>query len=314
VIWEKCVYSSSPLARALEIASTQHSLVTPGQCEDLGLSGDAVRRLIARGAWLREAPGVYRVVGAPRTWQGRAMAAVLAAGPEALVSHRSAAHLWGLEGFGPPARIEVTVRRHGRPRRRRGVTVHESNAYDLAAPARRWSVPVTGAARTLIDVAAVAGDELTVLRAADEIRRLRLASWPEMWETLILHTVRGRPGITTARAAIKRRYGKAVPHGDFARLFLRLIERAGLPEPVSEHPVTVSGSKYRIDAAYPSRCIAIEFDGRDHMTEESYGDDRVRDNRLELHGWLVLRFTWGRFSERPDEVVAEVRAALARRP
>jgi hypothetical protein len=152
-----------------------------------------------------------------------------------------------------------------------------------------------------------------VLRALDEVRRQALASWPEIWEALVCHTARGRPGITTARAMILKRYGKAVPHLEFARLFLGLLERAGVPEPVSEHKVTVPGGTYRLDVAYPAWHIDIELDGRGHETEATKEDDRVRDNRLEVAGWTVLRYTWARFTGHPDEIVAEVRAALAAR-
>jgi predicted transcriptional regulator of viral defense system len=109
-----------PVERAAAHAAAQHGHITSEQCRSCGLSSSAVRRLVTRRAWERVAPGVYRIVGAPPTWHGRALAAVLAAGPESLASHRTAAHLWGLEGFGPPGRIEVTVRRHSRPRRRPG--------------------------------------------------------------------------------------------------------------------------------------------------------------------------------------------------
>ena len=305
--------SPSRLQRALALAARQHSVITAAQCRGLGLSRDAVHRLVRRGLWEVVGPGVYRVCGTPLTWQSRAMAAALAAGPEALVSHRSAAHLWGLDGFGAPGRIEVIVRRHSRPRRRTGVMVHETNAFDTAGATTRWGVPVTSPARTLLDVAAVADDELTVQRCLDEIRRLRHAEWPEIWEALVVHTVRGRPGIRSAEAVITRRYGRNVPHLEFARLFLRLLERAGLPEPQSEVRVEVQGDAYRVDAAYPGKRVAIELDGRDHLREEVYAADRVRDNRLELAGWLVLRFTWRRFKTEPDAVVAEVRAALAAR-
>ncbi|HEX6422052.1 MAG TPA: type IV toxin-antitoxin system AbiEi family antitoxin domain-containing protein [Acidimicrobiales bacterium] len=299
------------LRRALARAATQHGLLTAAQCRELGFSRNAVHRLTTRGVWAREAPGVYRVVGAPRTWYGRALAAVLAAGPDAVASHRSAAHLWGLAGFPPPGRIEVTVPRHRRPRSRGGVVVHESRAFDLVGRTRRWGVPVTSAPRVIVDLAASADDDVTVLRALDEVRRLHLATWTELWECLLLHAAHGRPGVQRCRRILCLRDGKTVPDGEFARLFLLLLARAGLPEPVSEHRIRLAGSTCRLDAAYPDRRIAIELDGRGHASEATYESDRRRDNRLGLAGWTVLRFTWRRFSTRPDEVVTEVAAAIA---
>jgi len=79
---------------------------------------------------------------------------------------------------------------------------------------------------------------------------------------------------------------------------------------VSEHPVVVAGRRRRIDAAYPHEKVAIELDGRVHALAHVAERDHVRDNHLEIDGWLVLRFGWTRFSERPGEVVTEVRAAL----
>jgi hypothetical protein len=305
--------ASTLLARALERAASHHGLITAAQCRELGLSRNAVQRLIARGVWTREAPGVYRVVGVPRTWEGRALCAALAAGPAALVSHRSAAFLWGLQGFAAPGRIEITVPRHDRPAPRSGVFVHESVAMGLADARRRWGVPVTGPARTFLDVAAGTTELLVVLRALDETRRLGHASWADLWEALLLHARSGRGGIALAREALHARSGKRVPDTEFARLFLRLIDAAGLPEPCSELDVTVADHRYRVDCAYPDALVAVELDGKDHREPEAVDRDNARDNRLEAAGWIVLRFTWRRFSTRPDEVVAEVRAALSSR-
>jgi Transcriptional regulator, AbiEi antitoxin/Protein of unknown function (DUF559) len=299
-----------PVERAAARAAAQHGHVTWEQCRSCGLSPSAVRRLVARGAWERVAPGVYRIVGAPLTWHGRALSAVLAAGPEALASHRTAAHLWGLEGFGPPGRIEVTVRRHSRPRRRPGITVHETLAYDLASPRVRWGVPTVGPARLLLDLAGIGCDELALLRALDEVRRLRLASWPALWEAFVLHARRGRPGIVACRSVLLRRWGRRVPDTEFARLFGRLLDDAGLPEPAYEYAVEAGGGRYSIDAAYPAAWIAIELDGKGHATEAAFEADPVRENRLKLSGWTVLRYTWNRFITAPAEVVAEVREAL----
>ena len=299
------------IARALAVASRQHGLVTAGQGRQIGLSRNTVQRLIANGTWTRQARGVYRVCGVPRTWEGRALCAALAAGPGALVSHRSAAHLWGLEGFGPPGRIEVTVPRHRRPGRRSGVVVHESLTTDLADPRRRWGVPVTGPARTFLDIAAVAEDDLEVLRALDETRRLRHATWADLWDALLRHARSGRPGIAAARLALHTRAGKRVPDTEFARLFLRLLAAAGLPEPRSEFDVRVAGHRYRIDCAYPAGLIAIELDGQGHDEPAQAEADARRDARLGAAGWDVRRFSWTRFSQAPDEVVSEVRDALA---
>lgn len=158
-----------------------------------------------------------------------------------MASHRSAAHLWGLAGFPPPGRIEVTVPRHRRPRSRGGVMVHESRAFDLVGGTRRWGVPVTSAPRVIVDLAASADDDLTVLRALDEVRRLHLATWTELWECVLLHAARGRPGVQRCRRILSLRDGKTVPDSEFARLFVLLLARAGLPEPVSEHRIGSQG-------------------------------------------------------------------------
>ncbi len=304
---------SSPLGRALARASTQHGLITAAQCRDVGLSRHTVHRLAAKGVLTCEAPGVYRFTGVPRTWHGRALCAVLAAGPGAVVSHRSAAFLWGLEGFVAPGRVDVTVPRHRRPAPRRGVVVHESRDLELADPRRRWNVPVTGPGRTFLDVAAVADDELTVLRALDEVRRLGHASWADLWTSLFQHARQGRPGVVPARAALHERAGKRVPDTEFARLFLRMIDAAGLPEPRSELDATVAGHRFRIDCAYPECLVAIELDGQGHEEPVQIEADARRDAHLRSAGWTTLRFTWRRFSSEPDGVLADVRAALAAR-
>jgi len=303
---------STPLRRALARASTQHGLITTAQCRELDISPHVLHRLAAKGVLAREAPRLYRVAGVPRTWHGRALSAVLAAGPGALVSHRSAAFLWGLEGFAAPGRVDVTVPRHRRPMARPGVVVHQSRDLDLADPRRRWNVPVTGPARTFIDVAAVA-DELTVLRALDELRRLGHASWADVWSALFRHAGKGRPGIAPARAALHERAGKRVPDTEFARLFLRMIAAAGLPEPRSEVDVAVAGHRYRIDCAYPEHRVAIELDGQGHDEPVQIEADARRDGHLASAGWMTLRFSWRRFSREPDGVLADVRAALAAR-
>jgi hypothetical protein len=301
--------SPSPDARAAAIAARQHAVIAHHQAVAAGLSPGAVWRRARSGLWLEAGPRVYRMAGAPRTWEGRALAAVLSAG-DAVLSHRSAAHLWGLEGFGPPGRIDVTVPRPRHPDRRPGLAVHRTRAWHLVDRRIRRLVPVTGPARTLVDLCAVADDGEAVA-ALDEIRRLRLASWAELWEALVRHAVRGRSGVARYRRALDRRWGRRVPDTTFARLFMAMVDEAGLPTPEAEHVVRHGRGAVRVDLAYPRRRLAVELDGKGtHHTERAFEADRSRDNRLRLAGWTVLRYTWHRFTTEPAAVVAELRDAL----
>src|SRR5262249_10605206 len=95
------------LSAALALAQRQHGVVRRAQVFGAGVHRRTIDRLVQSGRWEIISRGVYRVVGAPRTWEQRALALVLAAGDDAVVSHRSAAYLYGLDGFGPPGRIEI---------------------------------------------------------------------------------------------------------------------------------------------------------------------------------------------------------------
>jgi hypothetical protein len=292
--------------RVAALAQAQFGHFTSDQLDSLDAARRVRRHRIDAGRWERTHAGVFRLAGAPLTWESRVMAACLTV-DRSVASHVTAAHLWGLEGFGPVGVVDVTVPRHGRPRRRVGVRYHESLAFDLCGPTRRFGIPVTGAARTVLDVCAAVGDDFRALAALDETRRRSLASWTELWECLILHARRGRTGIARFRRVLERRWGRSVPHNQFARLAERLFEDAGFPDLTHEYEVVIAGHRYRIDLAYPDLKIAIELDGRGH--EVQFDEDPIRTNRLETAGWLVLRFTWRRLIEDPGGMVADVFAA-----
>jgi Transcriptional regulator, AbiEi antitoxin/Protein of unknown function (DUF559) len=292
-----------------ERARSQHGIFTLAQARAVGMSRKAMRTRLRSGRWAVVHPGVLRVEGTPLTWEARALAACMTS-ELGLGSHLTAAHLWTPDGFGPVGLIDVTVPRHLVPRSRSGVRYHESLACDLAGATKRRGIPVTGPARTVLDVCAVV-DDFRALASLDEARRRQLASWPELWECLVLHARRGRNGIVRFRGVLDKRWGRNVPSNEFARLVERLFEDAGLPEPVHEFGVTVSGHHYRIDLAYPELLIAIELDGRHaHDNERSFDEDPIRRNRLEVAGWMVLNITWRRLVEDPAGVVADVRAAI----
>jgi hypothetical protein len=296
------------------LARTQRGLITRAQALDAGFTRRMIGRRIGSGRWLIVAPGVYCINGTPPSWEGRMLAACLSAGPDAVVSHRSAAALWALEGFAPPGIVELAVPRHLRHRRRAGVRLHETLDYQHIGTVSRLGVPTTGAARTVLDLCAVLDDELDMLRALDDVIRRRLATWPDLWECLVLHARRGRNGVAPYRVILQKRWGRRPPYRQFARLVLKLIEDAGLPTPVAEHPVRAGGARYYLDLAYPDLKIAIECDGKEsHFTDAAFEYDPVRRNRLELDGWIVLDYTWTRLIAEPYAILAEIRAAIALR-
>jgi hypothetical protein len=237
------------------------------------------------------------------------MAAVLACTDDSLVSHLCGGHLWRLDGFGPPGRIDVTVNRHTKARSKPGIRVHESKAFHLRDATTRMGVPCTGLARTLLDICAAVGDDFDALRGLDDALRRHLVSWDELWRCLVLHAARGRNGIARYRRILIKRHGKRVPDMTIAAMTLELLVDAGLAEPESE--VWVLGRRYRVDLAYPEWKIAIECIGKEgHLNDVAFEYDPIRRNALQLNGWLVIEVTWRRLIEEPEKVVAEVRKAI----
>ncbi|HLJ09448.1 MAG TPA: type IV toxin-antitoxin system AbiEi family antitoxin domain-containing protein [Acidimicrobiia bacterium] len=298
------------LARAAAVAGRQYGHVTLDQALQAGLTLAAVRRLRAEGHWVRVSKGVYRIVGVTPTWRGRMRAACLQGGDEAVISHRSAAAVWGLEGFEPPRIVDVSVPASRRPRID-GARVHRR---DVARRAVRDGIPVTPIPETILDLCAVSRNEGIPLRALDDVRRRKLVSGAELERCAAEHTPRKSAGIPLYRALLERRLGRTPPGTVFAAEVLDLLVAAGLPEPEAEFWVTIRGRRYRIDLAYPRAKIAIECLGKiGHLNERSFEEDPVRNNDLALDGWLQIQLTYRRRADEPGAVVADVEAALARR-
>ncbi len=294
------------------LAATQYGLITRAQASEIGITSRMIDNRLTTGRWVRVHKNVYRIAGTPRTWESRALAAVLSASCDAVLSHRCAAHIWGLEGFGPPGIIDVTASRHACDGHRFGIRMHESKAFHLRAEVRHKGIPCTGVARTILDVCAVVESDIEALTALDCALRRHIVSWDELWRCLVLHAARGRNGIARYRRILLRRHGKRVPHMKIAAMTLELIVDAGLPEPESE--VWALGRRYRIDLAYPELKVAIECLGKDgHLNDASFESDPVRRNELQLDGWIVIEVTWQRLVDEPHLVVRDVRRAIALR-
>lgn len=270
-----------------------------------------ITELVRGGQWVRVHPGVYGINGAPETWQSRMKAVCMAAGPGAVISHRSGAALWDLDGFDPRRRIVHVTVPPGRRPRIAGARLHRSRDLTLGEVTTRHGIAVTGLARTVLDVAATEPNPQVALRALDAVRRApHHLPWRHLWRCLILHARRGRPGIARFRAVLERRDGSEPTDEDFEALVLDLLIDAGLPVP---EPRRWFG-RYRIDLAYVRWKIGIECQSRGwHLNEQAFENDAIRENALQLDGWIIIKVTWARLREDPGAVVAEVREALARR-
>lgn len=301
----------TPDAAAAWHAERQHGLVTSAQARAVGLGSKAVRARVAKGRWVAEANHVYRLAGAAPTWESRVLSRVLAAGPEAVASHRTAAALWHLDGM-RPGRPELTIavgrRYHGPPDTR----PHRSTDLHLMAPVLRFGIPTTPVDRTLLDLGAVVPLEVVQL-AVDDARRRRLVDWDGLLDVLVRHARRGRRGVGPLRAVLDEHAAEvAATDSGFERLVCTTLCSAGLPRPVLQHWVTVAGRRYRLDLAYPAQRVGIELDGTVHLRRDVWEADHARQNALVLAGWTILRFTWRDYTHRPTALVREVRAALGR--
>lgn len=298
------------LARAVATAGRQHNLLTYDQALQAGLSPDTVRRLVDQGHWVRMTRGLFRINGVRVTWQARMMAACLQAGEGAVISHRSAAALWGLDGFEPPWTLDVTVPPGRRPRIGRA-RVHRRS---VARRVLRHAIPVTPIPETILDLCAVSRNRGIPLRALDDVRRRKLAGTGELQRCLEEHASRRLPGLPLYRELLERRLGRTPPGTVFSAEVLDLLIDAGLPEPEAEVWVTLDGRRYRIDLAYRRPKIAIECLGKiGHLNERAFEEDPVRNNDFALDGWLQLQVTYRRRQENPASIIAEVETALERR-
>ncbi len=252
------------------LARRQHGLVS---FEQTGRDRHGVDHAIAAGRLERVRRGVYRIAGAPRTWEQNVMAAVLAI-PLSRASHRTAARLFGLEEFADDL-VEVTVRSRQHSRRD-GVTVHETAIVGPRHGQTLLGIPCMSVARTLCDLTAVT-DRWTVERAVDESLRKRLVTLPALTAVFADLEHPGRHRSTVMRAILEQRATGLRSGDSHAEVRLvKLLVAAGLPRPVQQHELRANGRTIRIDLAYPELRIAIEYDGWDfHSSRSAFDRDRA---------------------------------------
>lgn len=229
------------------------------------------------------------------------MAAVLASRPNAVLSHRSAAALWGIRR-GDAVRVEVTV-----PRRlggREGIRAHRG---DVAADeiTEVDGIPTTTVARTLLDLAATL-DRHELGRAIERAEALRLSDAIPL--VALLKRYPGRRGTAALKEILGREARAAgMTRSELEDRFLRFLADRGLPAPRTNVWLQLGEDWIEVDCVWPEQRVVAELDSWTyHATRSAFRRDRARDRRLKVAGWQPIRVTSWDIDEQPQALEAEL--------
>ena len=295
----------------LALARRQHGLITRKQALDAWFTRHQVEHRVSRGSWTAIEQGIYLLASHPATWKTSTLAAVLRT--NGVASHRAAGALWDIDGI-RAGRPEVTVP-HASKVRSRIANVHRTTQWDRIEATTRSGIPVTGIARTLLDMAWWLS-QTQLLIAIDSARLRNLVDWPDLYTVYRRHSRQGRTSCGPFRVMLDQHLGEqTMSRSGWNRLVQRMLTDAGLPRPKLEFRVEgPDGFQADLDLAYPSQQLGIELDSASwHLNRTSFENDPRRRNKVQNLGWSVLNFTWADYIERGHDLVATVRTALERR-
>jgi very-short-patch-repair endonuclease len=259
----------------------------------------AVHRRIVAGRLHRIHKGVYAVGRPTLTRHGHWMAAVLAFGDGAVLSHRTAAALWGLRQSA--WKIDVTVPTWRRPRA--GFWLHCS-ALDPSEITREDGIPVTTVARTIYDLARVV-QRNQVVRAVEESERRGRFDLGAV--EAVLERAGHRPGVPMLRSVLADYQDPPDTRSELERRFAALLRRSRLPAPHAN--VLVAG--FVVDCFWPASKLVVELDSRGfHSSPRAFESDRLRDAKLQRAGYRVIRVTHARLRDDPGGILEDVRLLL----
>jgi hypothetical protein len=288
-----------------DLAGRQHGVVSIRQLErSFGISAGAVAKATHSGRLHRLYSGVYVVGHTDLSLEGQCLAAVLACGPGALLSHWSAAWLWEL-GVRSPVPLHVIS---SSPRRHRAqICVHRARNLAAEDRALREGIPVTSVARTLLD--------MTPVISAERLARfLERAEGKKPFDLAPIESViarnRGHRGARRLERAVEMYRPAPWARSEFERRFAAAVVAAGLPRPATGW----NEIGLELDVYWPEAAFAVELDSWEtHGTRGAFERDRERDEQLALAGIATIRVTEVRFRSRPDEVIGTVATLLRRR-
>jgi Transcriptional regulator, AbiEi antitoxin/Protein of unknown function (DUF559) len=298
---------STHVERALaELAGRQWGVVSRAQLGGVGLGRGAIDRRVQTGRLRRIHRGIYAIGGATLPREGRALAAVLACGEGAVLSHVSAAVHWGLLTYDPPQpHVTAPASKAGAP----GIRLHRTHSLDARDTTTHRGIPITTLAKTLLDLAA-SNPKNHLEHALGQALRNQVYDHRAITDVLDRH--RGLRGTRALREATAD--DPAFTRGELERRFRALCRGAGLPQPLSNHVVAdADNHPHEVDFYFPAHRLVVEIDGwRDHGTRVAFDRDRAKDAALVAAGYAVLRFTKRQIAEDPDTVADRVRAGCSR--
>ena len=281
------------------LAARQHGIVATWQLCSMGFTSDDISYRVKLGRLHRIRRGVYAVGHRSLAREGHWMAAVLAYGPGAVLSHRTAAAVWHIGRSA--AKIHVTT---AQSRRSRPGTKAHSGLLHPEDMTTRERIPVTSVARTIFDLAPVLDlDELA--RLLEEADRAQVSDLAAL-DRVVARRPRA-PGSNRLRTVLADYRGPVDTRSNHERALRKLIKAAGLPEP--QYNVIVAG--FLVDAYWSDSNLVVEVDSSAyHLTPRAFEADRIRDAQLQKVGYRVLRITEKRLYGDPAGVIADIIALL----
>ena len=261
-------------------------MVERGQLSGLGLGKGAIDYRVKLRRLVPFHWGIYSVGHGDVSKEGHWMAAVLAGGAGAVLSHRSAAELWGLRsGMTVPVHVTVGTGRSAR----KGIRFHRS-PLPFDEITTHDGIPVTTVPRTILDLAASS--------TSRQIERLiNEADVHKLWDRLslddLLHRHPRRAGAAALRTALEgRRAGATVTKSELEEMFIGFLDEFGLPRPEANPGLPAAATVYEPDCLWREHRLVVELDSRQfHDTIEAFEADRERDRHLTLAGWRTIRVT-----------------------
>jgi very-short-patch-repair endonuclease len=298
----------TPHESVWRLARRQHGVITRAQLLQLGYTRHAIQHRLATGRLHAIHRGVF-VVGRPELGvPGRCMAAVLACGPTALISHQTAGELWGIRAHGGRP-IDVSVPA-GATRAVQGIRLHRRRSLGDRDRAVHYGIPVTSPIRTLVDLATRL-TEPQLEAAVNEADKLGPVD-PERLRGTLKWMTRQR-GVPALRRLLDRRIFR-LTDSELERRFLRLVSSAALQMPETGREI----NGFRVDFFWRELGLVVETDGlRYHRTPSQQARDRRRDQIHAAAGLTTLRFTHAQVRFEPGYVrqtLLRVIARLARKP